>query len=137
MPQPQVIVVQQDLHLLNPVDNPSARVYQIQGGTKEDPLRFDEIVTTTNSDGKQMSYLPAFDFAKRLAESGRDLQNQFATMTVKQAETLGLPENVWKRKQANPQELITVKLKTIRQNGRTTISGSSTTGLTRRERRNR
>jgi len=126
-----------DLHLLNPVDNPSARVYQIQGGTKEDPLRFDEIVTTTNSDGKQMSYLPAFDFAKRLAESGRDLQNQFATMTVKQAETLGLPENVWKRKQANPQELITVKLKTIRQNGRTTISGSSTTGLTRRERRNR
>ena len=126
-----------DLHLLNPVDNPSARVYQIQGGTKEDPLRFDEIVTTTNSDGKQMSYLPAFDFAKRLAESSRDLQNQFATMTVKQAEALGLPENVWKRKQANPQELITVKLKTIRQNGRTTISGSSTTGLTRRERRNR
>ena len=126
-----------DLRLLNPVDNPSARVYQIQGGTKEDPLRFDEIVTTTNSDGKQMSYLPAFDFAKRLAESGRDLQNQFATMTVKQAEALGLPENVWKRKQANPQELITVKLKTIRQNGRTTISGSSTTGLTRRERRNR
>ena len=65
------------------------------------------------------------------------MQNQFATMTVKQAEALGLPENVWKRKQANPQELITVKLKTIRQNGRTTISGSSTTGLTRRERRNR
>jgi len=126
-----------DLHLLNPVDNPSSRVYQIQSGSKEDPLRFDEVITTTNSDGEQMRYLPAFNFAKRLAESGRDLQNQFAIMTVKQAEALGLPENVWKRKQANPQELITVKLKTIRQNGRTTISGSSTTGLTRKQRRNR
>ena len=83
-----------------------------------------------------MRYLPAFNFAKRLAESGRDLQNQFAIMTVKQAETLGLPENVWKRKEANPQELITVKLKTIRRNGRTGISGSSTTGLTRAQRRN-
>ena len=126
-----------DLHLLNPVDNPSARVYQMQSGSKEDPLRFDEVITTTNSDGKQMRYLPAFNFAKRLAESGRNLQNQFAIMTVKQAEALGLPENVWKRKQANPQELITVKLKTIRQNGRVTISGSNTTNLTRRERRNR
>ncbi len=126
-----------DLHLLNPVDNPSSRVYQIQSGSKEDPLRFDEVITTTNSEGEQMRYLPAFNFAKRLAESGRDLQNQFAIMTVKQAEALGLPENVWKRKQANPQELITVKLKTIRQNGRTTISGSSTTNLTRKQRRNR
>ena len=114
-----------DLHLLNPVDNPSARVYQMQSGSKEDPLRFDEVITTTNSDGKQMRYLPAFNFAKRLAESGRDLQNQFAVMTVKQAEALGLPENVWKRKQANPQEKITVRLKTIRQNGRTTITGTS------------
>jgi hypothetical protein len=125
-----------DLHLLNPVDNPSARVYQMQSGSKEDPFRFDEVITTTNSDGQQMRYLPAFNFAKRLAESGRDLQNQFAIMTVKQAETLGLPENVWKRKKANPQELITVKLKTIRRNGRTGISGSSTTGLTRAQRRN-
>jgi hypothetical protein len=126
-----------DLHLLNPVDNPSARVYQMQSGSKEDPFRFDEVITTTNSDGEQMRYLPAFNFAKRLAESGRDLQNQFAIMTVKQAEALGLPENVWKRKEANPQELITVKLKTINRNGRTGISGSSTTGLTRKERRNR
>ena len=126
-----------DLHLLNPVDNPSARVYQMQSGSKEDPFRFDEVITTTNSDGQQMRYLPAFNFAKRLAESGRDLQNQFAIMTVKQAEALGLPENVWKRKEANPQELITVKLKTINRNGRTGISGSSTTGLTRKERRNR
>ena len=113
-----------DLHLLNPVDNPSARVYQMQSGSKEDPFRFDEVITTTNSDGQQMRYLPAFNFAKRLAESGRDLQNQFAIMTVKQAETLGLPENVWKRKEANPQELITVKLKTIRaqQEGRPNIT---------------
>ena len=113
-----------DLHLLNPVDNPSARVYQMQSGSKEDPFRFDEVITTTNSDGEQMRYLPAFNFAKRLAESGRDLQNQFAIMTVKQAETLGLPENVWKRKEANPQELITVKLKTIRaqQEGRPNIT---------------
>jgi hypothetical protein len=125
-----------DLHLLNPVDNPSARVYQMQSGSKEDPFRFDEVITTTNSDGEQMRYLPAFNFAKRLAESGRDLQNQFAIMTVKQAEALGLPENVWKRKEANPQELITVKLKTIRRDGRTGISGSSTTGLTRAQRRN-
>jgi len=125
-----------DLHLLNPVDNPSARVYQMQSGSKEDPFRFDEVITTTNSDGQQMRYLPAFNFAKRLAESGRDLQNQFAIMTVKQAETLGLPENVWKRKEANPQELITVKLKTINRNGRTEISGSSTAGLTRKQRRN-
>ena len=105
-------------HILDRKNNPSVTVRSQPMGNKDEPLDATAIVKTKEGESISPDLITAF----RIASSGRPLKGLFMKMTRKQAKALGLDPKVWETKDGNYDSIITVKLKTIRnQEGNTSI----------------
>jgi len=109
-------------HVLDRKNNPYVTVRSQPMGNKGDPL--DATATIKTKEGETIS--PDLITAFRIASSGRPLKGLFMKMSRSQARALGLPPKVWETKEGNYDSLITVKLKTIRnQEGNTSIGADT------------
>jgi hypothetical protein len=109
-------------HVLDRKNNPYVTVRSQPMGNKGDPL--DATATIKTKEGESIS--PDLITAFRIASSGRPLKGLFMKMSRSQARALGLPPKVWETKEGNYDSLITVKLKTIRnQEGNTSIGADT------------
>ena len=109
-------------HVLDRKNNPAVTVRPQPMGNKDEPL--DATATIKTKEGESIS--PDLITAFRIASSGRPLKGLFMKMTRSQARALGLDPKVWETKDGNYDSLITVKLKTIRnQEGNTSIGADT------------